>query len=77
AWVAQSMVFGAYTDGDTLLLPVSAGPDGEASGLRLLAVDLSDGSVRWEIEQETPYTQLVAVDGYLAQITQQGVVGLG
>jgi outer membrane protein assembly factor BamB len=77
AWVAQSLVFGAYTDGNTLLLPASADPDGEASGLRLLAVDLRDGSVRWEIEQETPYTQLVSVDGYLAQITQQGVVGLG
>lgn len=77
AWVAQSVVFGAYTDGETLLLPVSASPDGEASGLRLLAVDLRDGSVRWEIEQETPYTQLVSVDGHLAQITQQGVVGLG
>ncbi|WP_129782704.1 PQQ-binding-like beta-propeller repeat protein [Promicromonospora panici] len=77
AWVAQSLVFGAYTDGDTLLLPVSASPDSEASGLRLLAIDLRDGSVRWEIEQETPYTQLVSVDGYLAQITQQGVVGLG
>ena len=77
AWVAQSLVFGAYTDGDTLLLPASAEADGEASGLRLLAVDLRDGSVRWEIEQETPYTQLVSVDGYLAQITQQGVVGLG
>ncbi|WP_454850508.1 outer membrane protein assembly factor BamB family protein [Promicromonospora soli] len=77
AWIAQSLVFGAYTDGDTLLLPVSAGPDDEATGLRLLAIDLRDGSVRWEIEQETPYTQLVSVDGYLAQITQQGVVGLG
>lgn len=77
AWVPQSVIFGAYTDGDTLLLPVSASPDGAASGLRLLAVDLRDGSVRWEIEQETPYTQLAGVDGYLAQITQQGVVGLG
>jgi outer membrane protein assembly factor BamB len=77
AWVPQSLIFGAYTDGDTLLLPVSAGQEGEAAGLRLLAVDLRDGSVRWEIEQETPYTQLVSVDGYLAQITQQGVVGLG
>ena len=77
AWIAQSLVFGAFTDGDTLLLPVSPGPDDEASGLRLLAIDLRDGSVRWEIEQETPYTQLVSVDGHLAQITQQGVVGLG
>lgn len=77
AWAAESLVFGAYTDGRTLLLPVSADPDGGASGLRLLAIDLRDGSVRWEIEQETPYTQLVSVDGYLAQITQQGVVGLG
>lgn len=77
AWVPESLIFGAYTDGDTLLLPVSAGREGDPSGLRLLAVDLHDGSVRWEIEQETPYTQLVSVDGYLAQITQQGVVGLG
>jgi outer membrane protein assembly factor BamB len=77
AWVAESLVFGAFTDGKTLLLPVSGDPGGEASGLRLLALDLRDGSVRWEIEQDTPYTQLVSVDGYLAQITQQGVVGLG
>ncbi|GHH70177.1 outer membrane protein assembly factor BamB family protein [Promicromonospora soli] len=74
---ADSVVFGAYTDGDTLLLPVAADPGGEGTGLRLLAIDLRDGSVRWEIEQDTPYTQLVAVDGYLAQITQRGVVGLG
>jgi outer membrane protein assembly factor BamB len=77
AWAAESTIFGAYTDGDTLLLPVSADPSGSASGLRLLAVDLRDGSTRWEIEQETPYTQLISVDGYLAQITQEGVVGLG
>ncbi|MFD7021468.1 PQQ-binding-like beta-propeller repeat protein [Promicromonospora sukumoe] len=77
AWGVESMVFGAWTDGDTLLLPVSADPTGESSGLRLLAIDLRDGSLRWEIDQETPYTQLIAVDGYLAQITQQGVVGLG
>lgn len=77
AWAAESTIFGAYTDGDTLLLPVSADPVGGTSGLRLLALDLRDGSVRWEIEQETPYTQLISVDGYLAQITQQGVVGLG
>jgi hypothetical protein len=77
AWAAESSIFGAYTDGDTLLLPVSADPSGEASGLRLLAVDLRDGSVRWELEQETPYTQLISVDGHLAQITQHGVVGLG
>jgi outer membrane protein assembly factor BamB len=77
AWAAESSIFGAYTDGDTLLLPVSADPSGESSGLRLLAVDLRDGSVRWELEQETPYTQLISVDGYLAQVTQHGVVGLG
>jgi hypothetical protein len=77
AWAAESAIFGAYTDGDTLLLPVSADPTGNVSGLRLLAVDLKDGSVRWEIEQETPYTQLISVDGHLAQITQRGVVGLG
>jgi hypothetical protein len=77
AWAAESSIFGAFTDGDTLLLPVSADPSGEASGLRLLAVDLRDGSVRWELEQETPYTQLISVDGHLAQITQHGVVGLG
>lgn len=77
AWAAESAIFGAYTDGDVLLLPVSADPSGEASGLRLLAVDLRDGSVRWELEQETPYTQLISVDGHLAQITQHGVVGLG
>jgi outer membrane protein assembly factor BamB len=76
-WAAESMIFGAYTDGDTLLLPVSAAPDGDASGLRLLALDLRDGTVRWDLEQDTPYTQIVSVDGYLAQITQQGVVGLG
>lgn len=76
-WAAESMIFGAYTDGDTLLLPVTADPGGGAPGLRLLAVDLRDGTVRWEIEQDTPYTQIVSVDGYLAQITQQGVVGLG
>lgn len=75
-WDVSSLVFGAFTDGDTLLLPVSGDPAGE-SGLRLVAIDLRDGSVRWEIEQDTPYTQLVSVDGYLAQITQQGVVGLG
>ncbi|MDR7383148.1 PQQ-binding-like beta-propeller repeat protein [Promicromonospora iranensis] len=77
AWAAESTIFGAYTDGDTLLLPVSADPSGSASGLRLLAVDLRDGALRWEIEQETPYTQLISVDGYLAQVTQEGVVGLG
>lgn len=77
AWSADSAIFGAYTDGDTLLLPVTADPSGDDPGLRLLAVDLRDGSVRWEIEQETPYTQLISVDGHLAQITQQGVVGLG
>ena len=76
AWAADSTIFGAYTDGDTLLLPVTADPSGGDPGLRLLAVDLRDGSVRWEIEQHTPYTQLISVDGYLAQITQQGVVGL-
>lgn len=77
AWAAESMIFGAYTDGDTLLLPVSADPHGDTSGLRLLAVGLRDGAVRWELRQDTPYTQIVSVDGYLAQITQQGVVGLG
>jgi outer membrane protein assembly factor BamB len=77
AWAAESMIFGAYTDGDTLLLAVTAEPGGDVSGLRLLALDVRDGSVRWEIAQETPYTQIVSVDGYLAQITQQGVVGLG
>ncbi len=77
AWAAGSLVFGAFTDGDTLLLPVTADPDGESSGLQLLAIDVRDGSVRWDIKQDTPYTQLVSVDGYLAQITQQGVVGLG
>ncbi|MFD2794186.1 PQQ-binding-like beta-propeller repeat protein [Promicromonospora vindobonensis] len=76
-WAAESTIFGAYTDGDTLLLPVTADPSGSTPGLRLLAVDLDDGSVRWEISQDTPYTQLISVDGYLAQITQQGVVGLG
>ncbi|GAA4719243.1 hypothetical protein APR04_003415 [Promicromonospora umidemergens] len=76
-WAAESTIFGAFTDGDTLLLPVTADPSGSAAGLRLLAVDLDDGSVRWEIAQDTPYTQLISVDGYLAQITQQGVVGLG
>ncbi|WP_423462696.1 PQQ-binding-like beta-propeller repeat protein [Promicromonospora sp. MS192] len=76
-WDAASTIFGAYTDGDVLLLPVTADPQGGTSGLRLVAVDLRDGSVRWEIEQETPYTQIVSVDGYLAQITQHGVVGLG
>jgi outer membrane protein assembly factor BamB len=76
-WAAESTIFGAYTDGDTLLLPVTADPSGSTPGLRLLAVDLDDGSVRWEIAQDTPYTQLISVDGYLAQITQQGVVGLG
>jgi hypothetical protein len=75
-WAAESTIFGAYTDGDTLLLPVTADPSGSTPGLRLLAVDLDDGSVRWEISQDTPYTQLISVDGYLAQITQQGVVGL-
>ncbi|PUB28961.1 putative pyrroloquinoline-quinone binding quinoprotein [Promicromonospora sp. AC04] len=77
AWAAESLIFGAFTDGDTLLLPVTADPDGESSGLRLLAIDVRDGSMRWDIKQDTPYTQLVSVDGYLAQITQQGVVGLG
>lgn len=76
-WDAESTIFGAYTDGDVLLLPVTADPQGGASGLRLVAIDLGDGSVRWEIEQDTPYTQIASVDGYLAQITQQGVVGLG
>ncbi|MEU4360834.1 PQQ-binding-like beta-propeller repeat protein [Promicromonospora sp. NPDC023987] len=76
-WAAESTIFGAYTDGDTLLLPVTADPSGSTPGLRLLAVNLDDGSVRWEIAQETPYTQLISVDGYLAQITQHGVVGLG
>ncbi|MCP2263306.1 PQQ-binding-like beta-propeller repeat protein [Promicromonospora thailandica] len=76
-WDAGSTIFGAYTDGDVLLLPVTADPHGGASGLHLVAVDLRDGTVRWEIEQETPYTQVVSVDGHLAQITQQGVVGLG
>lgn len=73
----SSSVFGAYTDGDVLLLPVAADPQGAGSGLRLVAIDLGDGSVRWEIDQETPYTQIESVDGYLAQITQHGVVGLG
>ncbi|WP_369370511.1 PQQ-binding-like beta-propeller repeat protein [Promicromonospora sp. Populi] len=77
AWAAPSMIFGAYTDGDILLLPVPVDPTGQEPGLRLLAVDLRDGSVRWAVEQETSYTDLVSVDGYLAQITQQGVVGLG
>lgn len=76
-WAAESTIFGAYTDGDTLLLPVTADPNGSTLGLRLLAVDLDDGSVRWELAQDTPYTQLISVDGHLAQITQQGVVGLG
>ena len=76
-WAVTSLIFGAWTDGDTLLLAVTADQDEEPSGLRLLAVDLQDGSVRWDIEQDTPYTQLAAVDGYLAQITQHGVVGLG
>ncbi|GAB2465016.1 hypothetical protein GCM10027063_02970 [Promicromonospora xylanilytica] len=77
AWSAEAAIFGVYTDGDTLLLPVAADPSGSSPGLRLLAVDLDDGSVRWEIPQDTPYTQLISVDGHLAQITQQGVVGLG
>lgn len=77
AWAAEAAIFGVYTDGETLLLPVAADPSGGSPGLRLLAVDLDDGSVRWEISQDTPYTQVISVDGYLAQITQQGVVGLG
>ena len=76
-WAAESTIFGAYTDGNTLLLPVTADPSGSTPGLRLLAVDLEDGAVRWEIAQDTPYTQLISIDGHLAQITQQGVVGLG
>lgn len=76
-WAVTSLAFGAWTDGDTLLLAVTADQHEESSGLRLLAVDLRDGSVRWDVEQDTPYTQLAAVDGYLAQITQHGVVGLG
>ncbi|WP_285101751.1 PQQ-binding-like beta-propeller repeat protein [Promicromonospora sp. MEB111] len=77
AWTVESMIFGAYTDGDTVLFPASADPAGDSSGLRLLAIDVRDGSVRWEVDQDTPYTQVISVDGYVAQITQQGVVGLG
>ncbi|MCF4120589.1 PQQ-binding-like beta-propeller repeat protein [Antribacter sp. KLBMP9083] len=87
----DALVFAAFTDGDTLLLAVNDDPTdaaninaqpGEAtapvtSGLRLLALDLDSGEVRWEQRQETPYTQLLSVDGHLVQITEQGIAGLG
>lgn len=87
----DTLVFAAFTDGDTLLLAVNDDPTdaaninpqpGEAtspvtSGLRLLALDLDSGEVRWEQRQETPYTQLLGVDGHLVQITEQGIAGLG
>ncbi|WP_125772708.1 PQQ-binding-like beta-propeller repeat protein [Antribacter gilvus] len=74
-WTAvEQVVTEAFTDGSTVLLATPPRP-GEP-GLRLLAVDLDSGDVTWELKQETPYTQLLAVDGNLVQVTQQGVVGL-
>lgn len=87
----DTLVFAAFTDGDTLLLAVNDDPTDAANidvqpgqitspatnGLRLIALDLDSGEVLWEQRQETPYTQLLGVDGHLVQITEQGIAGLG
>ncbi|GAB4086885.1 hypothetical protein GCM10028784_35150 [Myceligenerans cantabricum] len=76
AAVAGSAVFGAYTDGRSVLLVVDGPSTGGSGQLRLVALDLGSGATTWDEDQGEPYAQIAAVDGNLVQITGTGVAGL-